>query len=368
MALGRGSALVSRTMAKPRKAAFGQRRKGVRRPTAKRLVKPSVIKRFTGYGPDSWGGVVPKLKSGRYYLDDRNPGGAAPKDFIWVHPSNKGPVRMGDWPHWPAYIAKVGHQFYPAESVTEQLMTRLGQLLGLRMAHSRLMVCAGQLRFLSQYFLRPEEILNHGADIAASYLTDEAFVKRVADEKAERDLFTFQVFCTAIRARFPGHHEEITREFVRMIGFDALVGNHDRHFYNWGVITHPTGAIQPRFSPIFDTARGLFWNIRETELGKYQNRDSLEGYVSRSRPEIGWDEPDKTRHGALNHFDLVERIATLDAKYMSYLEKLRQKAVASLGSCEGMIDAEFEGMFSAPRRELIKQCLHVRFERFDRIF
>jgi HipA-like protein len=352
-------------MRKHRKPLFAPRHSGAKRSSRGRPLNPVVIKRWTGHEPDAW--PVPALRSGRFYVDERQVGGDAPKDFIWVYSTRRGGVCPRDWRKWPAFIAKVGHQFYPAESVTEQLITRIGQILGLQIADSRLMICAQQIRFMSRYFLSDEEILNHGAEILEGYLADKDFVGGVAAVKAEKSLFTFQVFCTAICAGFPNDHAEILQGFVRMIGFDALVGNQDRHFYNWGVITHPTGAARPRFAPIYDTARGLFWNTTEEGLARFSQAESLTAYIRNSRPEIGWDGW-KESNSELRHFDLVDRVAASDKGYWRLLEDLGRTAMASLAECEGMIDAEFDDLLSAARRGLIKRCLRVRFQKYSEVF
>jgi hypothetical protein len=55
--------------------------------------------------------------------------GDAPKDFIKVYEYEK--VRKTS-PHlWTPYIAKVGHKWYPIESITEYLMNRTGEVLGM---------------------------------------------------------------------------------------------------------------------------------------------------------------------------------------------------------------------------------------------
>ena len=49
-----------------------------------------------------------------------------------------------------------------------------------------------------------------------------------------KEVFTFQVVEETLRARFPGQADELTRTFVSLPGFDALVGNNDRHQYDRG--------------------------------------------------------------------------------------------------------------------------------------
>jgi len=345
------------------KRGFGSKRSRPRQ-QAESLIRPVAIKRLTGDYAGTWHGVVPRLRRGRYIVDKRSAGGDAPKDFIFVY-DYEGPPVQRDLPKtWPAYVAKVGHQYYPAESATEQLMTRIGQLCGLRMAESRLMVCAGQLRFLSRYFLGHDEILNHAAEILGRHLADKEFVDGVAKDRIEKEFFTFQVYRAALRSIFPAEFDGILRDFVRMIGFDALVGNQDRHFYNWGVITHTIAAESPRFAPIYDTARGLFWNTTDSGLVRLEEGAALKRYVARSTPQIGWD----GNTGSLNHFDLIERIATLDDRYCDWLQELGSYAMASLDGCLGMVDAEFTCLLSEARRDLIKRCLRLRFETFASIF
>ncbi len=161
--------------------------------------------------------------------------GEAPKDFLRIY--EHGAINRARGQSWPGYIAKVGQKWYPNESITEQLLTRLGQCLGLQIADSRLMWVRGQLRFLSRYFLKSDESLVHGAEIFAGYLADRDFVQEVEAKKQSREVFTYQVVEEAIGTLFTDQAEDILAGFVRLLAFDAIVGNNDRHYYNWGVIT-----------------------------------------------------------------------------------------------------------------------------------
>jgi len=117
-------------------------------------------------------------------------------------------------------------------------MNRLGVIFGLTMADSQIAMIGGQLRFLSRYFLHPaQEELVHGADILAGYLNESTrYVEEVDEQKMTRDLFTLQVIEDAVASLFLYQKDEILHELVKLIIFDALVGNNDRHFFNWGVI------------------------------------------------------------------------------------------------------------------------------------
>jgi hypothetical protein len=313
------------------------------------------VKMHTGYSGDRWRGVVECLRPGYYWVSNQPVTGAAPKDFIYVYEHGPG-VRRAKPQSWPAYIAKVGNKWYPSESVTEQLMTRIGEQMGIRMASSKLMYSGDQIRFLSRYFLKSDEMLVHGAEILAGYLEDTAFVKNVADQHRESELFTFQVLHEAIYTRFPDDEGHILCDFARMIAFDALAGNQDRHLYNWGVIVHPTFAGAPRFSPIYDSARGLFWNTPEVNLSRFETDGALRRYILGAHPLIGWDP-----RGAVGHFELVANIAGYSRELRDALNAID---LERLGSIELLIDREFSRLFSEERRDLIKRCLRLRFEMF----
>ncbi len=258
---------------------------------------------------------------------------------------------------WPAYIAKVGHKFYPNESITEHFLTRIGQLLGLDIANSRLMWVRGQLRFLSEYFLRQDESLIHGAEIFAGYLADRDFVDQVGEERMEREIFTFQVVEDAVLNRFPDQAGLIMRGFVRLLGFDAIIGNNDRHHFNWGVITQVAGKRLPCFSPIFDTARGLLWNTDEAGLLANEPRidQFLDRYVKQCYPMLGWDGAGKP-----NHFELIAKIVDHFPSYAADLMSLVQLDL--LDRVESALHAEFDGLFSSRRQKFILKCLRKRTE------
>ncbi|HZR78652.1 MAG TPA: HipA domain-containing protein [Chthoniobacterales bacterium] len=299
--------------------------------------------------------TIAHLKDGKFRIINRTVAGDAPKDFFQVY--EHGAAHRSAISSWPKYIAKVGHKWYPNESITEHLLTRIGQLLQLDIADSRLMFVRGQLRFLSRYFLRADESLIHGAEIFAGHLADEQFVREVEEKKMSRDVFTFQVVEEAIKSRFPVQADVILPAFVRMLGFDAVVGNNDRHYFNWGVVTDLKAKRSARFAPIYDTARALFWDGPEWKLEQVdQNKRRVEfvrKYVEECMPKTGWD-----GKSDLNHFGLVQLIANERPTLAPVLKSLCTKDLAA--RVNRLIGTEFASLFSPRRREFILECLNQR--------
>ena len=306
---------------------------------------------------------LPPLRNGYYYTEvDQVIAGEAPKDFIRAY--HYGKADRSKPRKWPAYIAKVGHKWYPNESITEHLLTRIGQILGLRMAESSLVSAHGQVRFLSRYFLEPNQSLVHGAEIFVGYLEDDEFVKEVDRHGATQDFFTFQFIREAIREQFPDQAPSILATYTRMLAFDAIVGNHDRHHYNWGVVVHERRPQEPYFSPIYDSARALFWNDSEsrlTDIVKHPDPNRLPNfirrYVNKSRPKTGWDGEENP-----NHFDLIRKIVENYPDLRQVITNIGHDQL--LRRVRQTLNSEFRPLMSPNRRDMIEYCLRHRLQQF----
>lgn len=302
-------------------------------------------------------GGLPVLKDGRFQVLDAAVAGDAPKDFLRIYRYGEG--RKANPKTWPAWIAKVGHKYYPNESITEHLLTRIGQAMGLNMADSRLMWFGPQLRFMSRYFLKPDrQSLVHGAEIFAGYLEDRDFVEEVEKADQSRHLFTFQFVEHALKNEFPHYWEALLVEFTRLLAFDAIVGNNDRHFYNWGVVLDIEGRCVPQFSPIYDSARALYWNTTDArleELSRDRNRRAAhqKKYITKCYPKTGWDGMPMP-----NHFDLMRQIA---ANRPALGQLLREMPIDGLAHrVSSVLQDEFVGLISPLRADFIQSCLDRR--------
>lgn len=297
--------------------------------------------------------IIPSLRLNKYKIIDKNIGGDAPKDFIKINSHR--------------YIAKVGHKWYPIESITEYLMNSIGEDFGINIAKSGLRFAHGQIRFLSQYFLNNQSVLVHGAELYSAYLEEDTtdFVDNIEKERKSSEWFTFQVSIEAIKYKFPNCYDGICVEFVKMLLFDAIIGNNDRHFYNWGIIENIYGHKDPEFSPIYDTARGLFWNFSEVKVYKYFekgkiNEAKLLTYIKESSPKVGWNGTN-----TMNHFELIKNIFIHYPNYHYLCTILLKEEV--LLSISNMFENKFKKLLSNNRFILIQECLNLRFKELRNI-
>lgn len=309
-------------------------------------------------------GKIKILKDSNYFVIPQPLDGDAPKEFIGAYfYSKSNEFHKKNKKSWFRYIAKTAEKWYPIESITEFAINKLGEELGLNINETELIIGNRQIRFLSKYFLSKGEILLHGAEICGDYLNDRVLANEIAvDKVTARELFTFEFICEALDKIFKSHSFKLKVEFVRMLVFDCLMGNNDRHFYNWGVIANTHRKVKmPIFAPIYDSARGLFWNESDEQirhlyaLQAHPNSRKIEKYSKSSQPRVSLENNKKA-----NHFDLIEYIIKVDDRYKDVVIELSSK------SNENKVLDRFRNDFChfmiKERQELIEKLIKLRFK------
>ena len=287
--------------------------------------------------------------------------GTVPKNYL----------AYGD-PHSPTtvgYIAKKGRTKDDArECVTEEIISKIGAMLPVKMARSKLVRVSKQdVRFLSRNFVvRNKFELLHGIELAARYFqsnqseVESAF--ELWDRNREHDFYTVPNILEILTSLYPTDHQQLEEGFFRMLAFDAFIGAPDRHGMNWGVLSPVDRNAGPiRFSPIYDTARGLFREYSDEHLIIRAEREGrtgfIENYANRSRPifSSGREEGD-------NHFSLVRWIS-------GKLEDRQRKAVCKVFNAvdipkiEWMLQRRFRRIITQDRITIIRDLLAFRIDR-----
>jgi hypothetical protein len=312
-----------------------------------------------------------QLKESDYYVKEIPLDGDAPKEFIKVYSyEEETTIRRNSKSSWTPFIAKTAQKWYPHESVVEYMINRVGQVLGLRMNEIKLVRANGQIRFLSRFFLHKNERLIHGAEICGQYLSDPEFAEEIAlSRKSARELFTFEFIRDAIRTVFPNSFESILFDLVKMIVFDGLTGNNDRHFYNWGVIdTKKKTSKLPTFAPVYDSARGLLWNMNDDGVKIYyeeylrfvkaENRkggNKVVNYIRDASPRISIEGNEKA-----THFELIDFLKRCSNEYREIANALAKEENERL--VIELFRKEFYPLFIKERQELLTIIIHHRFE------
>ena len=293
-------------------------------------------------------------------------GGDAPKDLIRLY--NFGEARKKDIKKWKKYIAKIGHKWYPNESITEHYLTIVGKSFGINIANSKVIIAEEYVRYLSEHFHTDEQTLNHGANILSRYINEESneWIDELDKNKSLKGEINIVDVLNSLEKTFPEEYSEIFNSFFHMLLFDALTGNNDRHYYNWGVISHIKNEHKPYFSPIYDTARGLLWNQSDEKVISLHkeisnpNNKKLLNYVLNSVPKISV--PNNVK---CNHFELIEFLE--NKKYFNDEHKSVWTNRKFLDEAIAKLNSDFKHLFIKERKEVIQFILDLRFKKINEI-
>lgn len=317
--------------------------------------------------------AIPLLKPGGWRLLSVNEVplvGTVPKDYLaYGAPRRSGGSRrrnglsLGNC----GFIAKKGRFRADArECVTEEIISKIGAMLPVRMARSRLVrVATNDVRFLSRDFVRVElEALRHGIELVAEYFDstpeEVAATFRLADRGEEREFYTVGNVLTILEALYGEDSGPLAVDFVRMLAFDAFIGAPDRHGMNWGVLEPlDPGRTPVQFAPIFDTARGLFVNHSDAHLAQREEHlgpQFVERYARRSRPILSVGGA-----ASQNHFGLVAGIAREHPDLFPAMQAVFN--AVSVPNIERMLQRRFRRIITQQRLRLIVDLLEFRIRR-----
>lgn len=293
------------------------------------------------------------------FLDDHLQGKAS-KVLAKIYTFNDG--RRSNPSAWPKYFCKFGHKCYPSESITEHLIGELAQSLEFVHAETDLATIGGKIFLLSKNFRSKNYSLVHGAEVYAGYLKDSSFVEEIGDGKEQKEFFNIEDTKKCFAELYSNHLGlTIYQDFIKMLLFDAIVGNNDRHMYNWGILEDARNKEAPKFSPIYDSARGLLWNHTEARIKREMNNKShpyekkLTKYARKSTPKIGYQ--DNTN---CNHFELIDYLNRTDHEAGKVIQKyfLSKDLLPVLTKTV----EDFTLLMSKRRIDAIKKYLGIRIE------
>ena len=231
---------------------------------------------------------------------------------------------------------------YRYEFWSEILASEIGQLLKLNILRYDVAYHKTEMGCISGFMnTEGESELTEGIQYLTGYST--AYKPTRKESKTE---YTFQFICNALKSFDFGKY---VNEIIKIIIFDSLIGNGDRHQENWGIITYNKEAISfykkesknlsykffirtllsatgwvfenfpkfssrmkiklhslmpNRFAPIYDSGSCLGRELLEERVQQLLKDDKqLLLYIEKGTSEIHWEGK------KLSHFDLIKNIA-----------------------------------------------------------
>lgn len=100
-------------------------------------------------------------------------------------------------------------------------------------------------------------------------------------------------------------------ELIKMLCFDALIGNTDRHQENWEISTvisydyikSEINDAMTHLSPAFDNGTAMGYEVTPEVLAKRLN--NLDGYIAKGTHHMKWRMEDEKQQG---HFELLDNL------------------------------------------------------------
>lgn len=189
--------------------------------------------------------------------------------------------------HRKAFFKYEGNGYLASEACSEKMSYEIAKVLGYDCAKIELARdFDGKLGVLNYFFIK---VGNTEHMDAVSYLN-------IHDDERPR-FYTI----SNIKRTLDELDECLFKDFIKIMIFDALVGEQDRHEENWG-IEFISGKY--KISPLYDNGDNLLRDFKNEEYAKkyYDGIKSFDAYINRSRTII-YKENGEEQY---KHFELIK--------------------------------------------------------------
>lgn len=232
---------------------------------------------------------------------------------------------------------KPGRQ-YTTEYWSEIIASEIGRSLGFNMLEYDFALRNGRAGCISKSMIDTDkEELLEGHSILTAY--DNTYNP---ENKESYSKYTFSFICNALKAY---KVDRFIPDFVRILIFDAIIGNSDRHQSNWGLIKASIkisfeikdGSIllkifgflkrksrkeKPdfeyyRMAPIYDSGCCLGREFDEHQIiDRMKDQNRFDSFVRKGQAEIRWDQSKKK----ISHYELLREVKSSDVGLNKFID------------------------------------------------
>lgn len=186
-----------------------------------------------------------------------------------------------------AFFKYEGKDYLVSEACSEKMCYEIAKILGYDCARIELAIDEqGNLGVLNYLFIDLGTIEHIDA---VSYLN--------IHENQRSQFYTI----SNIKKKLDTLNVLLFRDFIKIMIFDALVGEQDRHEENWGIERTEQGY---KMSPLYDNGCNLLREFRDESFAEkfYSGKKSFDAYIRRSKTILY-----KENHSVqYKHFELIE--------------------------------------------------------------
>ncbi|MFA5159212.1 MAG: HipA domain-containing protein [Candidatus Omnitrophota bacterium] len=204
------------------------------------------------------------------------------------------------------FLFKESHSRHPVEFWSEVIAHKVGELVNISTPETFCAKFENTYGALIRFFLKIKdrkivEELRHGGDLILAKHPD--FDRRKGE--SHNIYFVEEVLVKNLG------RDHLFKEFLKLLVFDAIIGNTDRHQDNWGLIV-PSDKTKNeiKLTPAFDNSDSLGRELVDEKLGSFLEEGELKlrRYIERGSPHLRWSD-DGINLEWINHFELLKRLA-----------------------------------------------------------
>ncbi len=283
------------------------------------------------------------------------------------------------------YYFKESRDVYPTEIWSEIIASKIGQLIGFNVLDYNLAIYKDRIGCLSKSMVNVSkgERLSHGIDILQDFLPDFKI--------SERPVFSFQ---NGIKLETENpYFKNFKSNLIKLLLFDALIGNTDRHTENWGFIWKEKKVkneekvltrlknlfIYPdkqrimlsmgyEFAPIYDSGSCLGREIVDEKIdGFLKDEQQLTTYIERANSEIRWEGNQLKLFGIIKKLYESERKETIEYAKSIFQKKEEIKQLIERTDVNLILNSNQHRALTEKRKELIIRLLFKRIEILQKI-
>ncbi len=242
------------------------------------------------------------------------------------------------------------HFKYPrikcSEVCSEKISYEIAKALGYNCAKIELALDEyGKIGVLNYIFNTPQKFHTDIKDFLSSEITNK-----------RKEIYTL----SNIKICLDKIDENLFKDFIKILLFDSLIGESDRHEENWGLTQeiNPDNKIIYKISPIYDNGCNLLSEYKEnySKLEKLNTSEiELEKYIKNSKACIRIESSKR-----IKHFDLIEY---LKKDYLDILkneiEKYKKLSDKTIDNIVDEIPEEYD-IVSKLQKSVIKKYIKKR--------
>ena len=241
------------------------------------------------------------------------------------------------------------------EYYAEKIASELGRLIKMPCAEVDIGTYKGRVGSISYNFLKNNEFLNEGINFIQERYP--SYNKNKFEEAMEELKYNVQMLKN-LNINF--------EDILKMIIFDALIGNSDRHHSNWGYIVEENNNTYSniRFCPLYDNGSSLCSYVNDYDIKDIlRDKNRYNALIdTKSKSCIGWED-----ERTIRHFELIKKIkANYYNETIDFVKEIKQKLTNS--SIKNILDSFENNVIVEEKKKLLFKVINDRKSKILEIY